>query len=288
MARPSSAPITAGGRPPATGQRFVQADLARTLTHLADQDRAARGRGRAAGLQAARDAFYRGDVAAAIVRYHQEHGGLLDREDLAGFRVGIEPPVRAGFRGYEVVTCGFWCQGPVLLQMLNILAPFDLAGLGHNSPRYIHVLTEAMKLAFADREAYYGDPRHVKVPAEGLLDPAYGDARRSLLDPQRAWREMPPRGTPRRARPSSRPGRRAPPRRPAPPGDPRHSYIAVVDREGNAFSATPSDVSTDTPVIPGTGLAIPRGSQSWLVPTIRAPSPRASGPASHPTRRWCS
>jgi gamma-glutamyltranspeptidase/glutathione hydrolase len=265
---PTSAPIyLPGGQPPAAGQRFVQADLGRTLAYLADEDRAARRRGRVAGLAAARDAFYRGDVAATIARYHAEEGGLLTREDLAEFRVGIEPALYTAFHGHEVWTCGFWCQGPVFLQMLNILAALDLGALGHNSPDYIHVVTEAMKLAFADREAYYGDPRHVKIPADGLLDPAYGLARRRLLDPARAWPAMPPPGDPDARQPiapswtgPTDPGGGS-------PSALGTSYIAVVDAAGNAFSATPSDVSTDTPIVPGTGLAVSsRGSQSWLEP----------------------
>ncbi len=265
---PTSVPIfLPGDRPPAPGQRFVQADLGRTLGYMADQDRAGRRRGRAAGLQAARDAFYRGDVADAIVRYHQQEGGLLSREDLAEFHAGLEPATRTSYRGWEVVSCGFWCQGPVLLQMLNILGRCDVTRLGHNSTPYIHLVTEVMKLAFADREAYYGDPRHVKVPADGLLDPAYGATRSRLVDEARAWPEMPPPGDPagRQAIAPDWTG-------PLAPGGPADSpldtsYIAVVDREGNAFSATPSDASTDTPIIPGTGLAVSsRGSQSWLAP----------------------
>jgi gamma-glutamyltranspeptidase/glutathione hydrolase len=277
---PTSAPIyLPGGRPPAPGQRFVQADLGRTLAYMADEDRAARPRGRAAGLGAAREAFYRGDVAAAIARYHAAEGGLLTREDLAGFRVGVEPPVRAAYAGHEVWTCGFWCQGPVLLQMLQILTPVDLRTLGHNSGPYVHVVTEAMKLAFADREAYYGDPRHVKVPADGLLDPAYGAARRRLIHDARAWPEMPPAGGPATgsAIAPSWTGPGEPGGRPDAALD--TSYIAVVDAAGNAFSATPSDVSTDTPIVPGTGLAVSsRGSQSWLVPE----HPSAVGPGKRP------
>jgi gamma-glutamyltranspeptidase/glutathione hydrolase len=271
-----------GGRPPAPGQRFVQADLARTLAYMADEDRAARRRGRLAGLQAARDAFYRGDIAAAIARYHAEQGGLLTREDLAAFRVGVEPPERTRFAEYEVYTCGFWCQGPVLLQALNILAGRDLRALGHNSPAYIHVVTEALKLAFADREAYYGDPRQVKVPAAGLLDPGYGAVRARLIDEARAWPEMPPPGDPALGQAVS-PGWHGP-TRPGEAGAPAPapldtSYIAVVDRHGHAFSATPSDVATDTPVIPGTGLAVSsRGSQSWLAPE----HPSAVAPGKRP------
>jgi gamma-glutamyltranspeptidase/glutathione hydrolase len=276
---PTSAPIyLPGGRPPAPGQRFIQADLGRTLQYLADEDRAARRQGRVAGLEAARNAFYRGDVAATIARYHAEEGGLLTREDLAEFRVGIEPAVHTTFHGHEVWTCGFWCQGPVLLQMLNILAPLDLGTLGHNTPSYIHTVVEAMKLAFADREAYYGDPRHVKVP-ERLLDAAYGAARLRLLDQARACPEMPAPGDPAGGQPVAPAW--TPPvdtgsRAPSPLGT---SYIAVVDRAGNGFSATPSDVSTDTPIVPGTGLAVSsRGSQSWLQPE----HPSAVAPGKRP------
>ncbi len=263
---PTSAPIyLPEGRVPRAGERFVQTDLARTLTYLADEDRAARPSGRVAGLAAARDAFYRGDVATAIVRYHETEGGLLTREDMAGFRVGVEPAERARFGSREVLTCGFWCQGPAFLQMLQILDGIGLAGLGHNTPDYVHTVTEAMKLAFADREAYYGDPRHVRVPGPGLLDPAYAEGRRGLIDPARAFRALPPPGVPAGA--PGHPAGRAPAATSGAPSTLGTSYAAVVDRHGNAFSATPSDVSTDTPVIPGTGLAVSsRGSQGWLDP----------------------
>lgn len=115
------------------------------------------------GIHAASDAFYRGEIARTIGDFHQPHGGFLAAEDLAAFAVEVEPALRTTFRDYEVATCGFWCQGPVLLQMLNLLETVDLRGLGHNSPEYLHVLVETIKLAFADREAYYGDPLHVKV-----------------------------------------------------------------------------------------------------------------------------
>jgi gamma-glutamyltranspeptidase/glutathione hydrolase len=263
---PTSAPIyLPGGRVPRAGERFVQTDLARTLTYLADEDRAARRSGRVAGLAAARDAFYRGDIATAIVRYHEAEGGLLTREDMAGFRVGVEPAERARFGSHEVLTCGFWCQGPAFLQMLQILDGIGLAGLGHNSPDYVHTVTEAMKLAFADREAYYGDPRHVRVPGPGLLDPAYADGRRGLIDPARAFRELPPPGVPAGA--PGHPAARSAAATAGAASTLGTSYAAVVDRHGNAFSATPSDVSTDTPIIPGTGLAVSsRGSQGWLDP----------------------
>ena len=253
---PSSAAIyLPGGRPPRTGEIFVQADLAASLQYMADEERAAAGRGRTAGLEAARRTFYRGDVAGAILRYHRENGGLLAAADLAKFRVAVEPPVRFGFEGVEVYACGPWCQGPVLLQALSLLRAGELRGMKHNSADYVHTVTEALKLAFTDRERHYGDPRFIEVPIERLLSADYQERRRARIHPDRARMNMP-----------ERPGRdHAPAGEPAPHGD--TSYVAVVDGQGNAFSATPSDVSHDTPVIPGTGLCpSSRGSQSWADP----------------------
>ena len=169
------------GRPPRAGEIFVQEDLGRTLQFLADEEAAQATNGRAAGLAAVRRAFYRGDVAAAIVKFHAENGGLMTAADLADFRVGIEPPVKTRFHDIEVYGCGPWCQGPMLLQSLNIVEGLDLAALGHNTPAYIHALTEAIKLAAADRDAYYGDPRFVDVPMAALLDKDYAARRRALI-----------------------------------------------------------------------------------------------------------
>jgi gamma-glutamyltranspeptidase/glutathione hydrolase len=258
------------GRPPREGELFVQADLARSLTFMADEERAAAGRGRIAGLHAARDAFYRGDLATAMVRYHREHGGWLTAEDLAEYRSAIEPPARTTFRDVEVMSCGPWCQGPTLLQMLALLDTEDLAALGHNSLAYVHRLTEAMKLAFADRDRYYGDPRFVRVPMDHLLSPAYAAERRRLLRDDRAWPEMPPAGrvpgfeaSPAGASSASEAAMAA--ASPALPGD--TSYACAIDRHGNVFSGTPSDVSWESPAIPGLGFCpSSRGSQSWAVP----------------------
>ncbi len=259
------------GRPPREGELFVQADLARSIQFMVDEERAASRGGRAAGLEAARNAFYRGDLAAAMVRYHKEHGGWLTAQDLEDYRSEIERPVSTTFRGVEVLSCGPWCQGPVLLQMLSVLADDDLAALGHNTPAYVHLVAEVMKLCFADRERYYGDPRFVRVPIDTLLSPAYAAERRRQVRPETAWAEMPPAGSvPGFARAVAAAGPAPSPSAlaeasPALPGD--TSYVCVVDRHGNAVSATPSDVSWDSPVIPGLGF-VPssRGSQSWAVP----------------------
>jgi gamma-glutamyltranspeptidase/glutathione hydrolase len=262
---PANAAIwLSGGRPPREGELLVQADLARSLQFMADEERAASRQGRAAGLRAARDAFYRGDLAAVMVRYHRDNGGWLTADDLASYRSEIGPPVRTTFGGLEVLACGPWCQGPVLLQMLSLLEGVDLKALGHNTLAYVHLVTEAMKLSFADRERYYGDPRLVEVPMDALLAPAYAAERRRLIG-ERAWPEMPPAGSihapaaaPRAPEPATAGGN-------LDGGD--TSYVCVVDRRGNAFSATPSDSSWDGPVIPGLGF-VPstRGSQSWAVP----------------------
>src|SRR6516165_9035311 len=154
---PSTAAIfLPNGRPPQPGEVFRQADLAASLQYMADEERAATPRGREAGLEAARGAFYRGDIARKIVAFMKQEGGLLSAEDLAKYRSPVVPPERRRFGDLEVFTCGAWCQGPVLLQTLALLEGTDLSGLGQNSADYIHQLTEALKLAFADREAYYG------------------------------------------------------------------------------------------------------------------------------------
>jgi gamma-glutamyltranspeptidase/glutathione hydrolase len=257
------------GRPPRPGEIFVQKDLAATIQYMADQEAAARPRGRAAGLAAARDAFYRGDIAAAIVAFQQENGGFLSADDLAGYRSGVEAPVETSFGEVRLYACGPWCQGPSLLQALNLLDAVELRQLGHNSTGYLHRITEAVKLAFADREAYFGDPRLVDVPIEVLLSRDYARQRRTMIRADRAWPEMPPAGDPRkgtaeRAPIDARERRGAVPARAWVAPELDTSYVCAIDRHGNVFSATPSDGSFNAPVVPGLGIIpSPRGSQNW-------------------------
>ena len=272
---PSSAAIfLPNGRVPEAGEIFRQTDLAASLQYMADEERSAAGRGREAGLDAAHDAFYRGDIAKKIVAFMKEQGGLLSAEDLAEYHSPVGPPERRRFGDLEVFTCGAWCQGPVLLQTLALLEGTDLAGLGHNSADYVHRLAEALKLAFADREAYYGDPALVEVPLATLISEEYAAERRKLIRPDHAWPEMPPPGD------LGRQAGRGFGDFPRPSGDPNPepdtSYVCVADRWGNLFSATPSDGSYGSPVVPGTGL-IPsnRGSQSR--PDPRHPAGVAPG-----------
>src|SRR5213595_2758040 len=170
------------------GEILVQRELGETLRRMARAEAKAGG-SREAGIRAARDEFYRGETARRIAEFHRAEDGPLSREDLADFAVEVAPALTTTFGAYEVAACGFWCQGPVLLQVLNLLDGVNLAALGHNSPAYLHRIVETVKLAFADRDAYYGDPRFVKIPVAGLLSKAYAEARRALVG-ARAWPDM--------------------------------------------------------------------------------------------------
>jgi len=247
-----------GGRPPAVGDRFVQTDLARSIQLMADAERAAVG-SREDGLAAARAVFYEGELAELMVEYHEQHGGYLSRADLADFHCRYEPVYSTRWRDLDVLTCGPWCQGPTLAQALQVLAAHGLAGLEHNGPQYVHVVVEALKGVFADREHLYGDPDFVDIEIERLLSAGHGAARAALIDPDRAHPGMPDLifGT---AQPLPEP--KDYDELPV-VGEGATSYVCVVDRWGNAFSATPSDGASSSPVIPGTGF-VPslRGMQS--------------------------
>lgn len=242
-----------GGRSPVVGDIFRQEDLGRSLQFMADSE-AAVGGDRIAGLRAARDAFYKGDIAQQIDAYHKDNGGLLRMEDLAAFEVEVEDALSVDVGGTRVYSCGPWCQGPMLLQIMQLLEGRNLRGMGHNSTAYIHHVTEAVKLAVADRERWYGDPRFTDVPMDWLLSDDYAAQRRAMIDPDKAWPEMPPSGDPKAARPKASL---------APLDALDTSYACAIDAKGNIFSATPSDTSSDAPVIPGLGF-VPssRGSQS--------------------------
>lgn len=253
------------GRPPKVGEVFVQTALAGTLQHMVDQESAARSRGREAGLAAARDAFYRGDIARAIVKHQKENGGILSADDLANYRSGFDEPVETSFGDIKLYACGPWCQGPSLLQAMNLLDAGELRGFGHNSTGYLHRITEAVKLAFADREAYFGDPRVIDVPIEAMLSRDYAKKRREMIRPDKAWPEMPPAGDPRKlAAERAAPGAPLVPERAFSAPELDTSHVCCVDKHGNVFAATPSDGSYNSPVIPELGIIpSPRGSQNW-------------------------
>ena len=274
---PSSAAVyLPSGKVPKAGDIFRQTDLAASLQYMADEEQAASGHSREAGLDAARDAFYRGDIAKKIVAFMKEQGGLLSAEDLAEYHSPVGPAESRRFGDLDVYTCGAWCQGPVLLQTLALLEGTDVKALGHNSADYVHHLAEALKLAFADREAYYTDPATGQVPLPTLISPEYAAERRKAIDPSRAWPELPPAGDLTHGLGASIGFGALRESQPNPFPEPDTSYVCVADRWGNLFSATPSDGSYGSPIVPGTGF-IPsnRGSQSR--PDPRHPAGVAPG-----------
>lgn len=268
------------GNPPTVGQLVFQRDLGQTLRLLAEAERGASDR--EAGIQAARDRFYRGDIAAAMAKFAQQEGGWLTTEDLASFEVDVEPAISTSYRGYDVFSCGPWCQGPVVPMALNILEGFDLSGLGSGSAPVFHLIIEALKAAFADRDKYFTDPRIAAVPIDGLLSKAYAAEWRSRISQSEAFPGMPEPGDPWSHSAQSAPLEPNRWKHPEPtdgPVEPDTSYLCVVDRDGNAFSATPSDGATSAPIVPGYGFAISsRGMQSWLDPD----HPSAIAPGKRP------
>jgi gamma-glutamyltranspeptidase/glutathione hydrolase len=256
------------GRAPRLNERFVQTDLAGTIQYMVDEERAASTKGRIAGLEAARAAFYCGDIAKRIAQHQKEEGGYLSYEDLAGFRSRYEEPVITRWRDFQVITCGPWCQGPMLAQALLMVERADLDELKHNEPAYVHLITEILKGAFADREYHYGDPRFVHVDINLLLSPEHIGKRVGMIDRKVAMPDMPPNlyHNSMPPKPATAPSER----------DPDTSYLCVVDRWGNAFSATPSDASWRSPVVPGLGI-VPSGRGTQSRPNPAHPSGVAPG-----------
>jgi len=276
----TAATFLPGGRTPEVGEILVQRELGSLLRRLAAIEHAHAARGREVAILAARDAFYRGDIGREIAAFCRREGALLDGDDLASYGVRIEEPAHTTYRGYDVYATGPWSQGPVVPQTLNLLEGFDLASLGHSSADHLHVIAEALKLSFADREAYVGDPLFVDVPLAGMLSKEYADAQRARLDMARAAPGLPAPGDPWRFA-----GRdaRVPAANVASPGASRGlsldtSYVCAIDADGNAFSATPSDPVVLGPLVPGLGIIVSdRGAQFWLDqghPSVLAPRKR--------------
>lgn len=260
---PSSSEIfVPGGRTPEVGELFVQRDLARTLEGMIQAESAATG-DRDNKLRAVHDYFYRGPIADAIVAFQRENGGFLSHDDLARFEVEPEASIHTVYRGTEVHSCDTWCQGIVLLETLKLIEHDNLRALGHNSPAYVHLLTEALNLSFADREAYVGDPKFMKVPTDVLLSEPYARQQRARIQPEQCFGEMPRAGDfPGLGKGYSHDEAASS----GPVGmSPDTIYACVMDKDGNAYSATLSDTSHDAPVVPGIGMVIStRGHQSRL------------------------
>ena len=184
-----------GREVPAAGSLLVQPGLANTLKTMAASGSDGSG-SRADGLQRAKDAFYRGPIARLIADSVQSVGGIISMDDLATYRSKFETPVKTTFQGYEIFGQDTWTQSPMLMQTLNMLEHYDLQAMGHNSPEYIHTVSEALKLAFGDREAFYGDPNFATVPIDGLLSKEYAAERVQLIDPEGAYPAQRPAGNP--------------------------------------------------------------------------------------------
>jgi gamma-glutamyltranspeptidase/glutathione hydrolase len=244
---------------PRPGTLFRNPALAATYRRIVDE---AAGGSREAEIDRARDAFLRGFVAGAIDRFSAEHGGLLTGDDLAAWEATLEPPATVDYRGTTVCKPGPWSQGPVMLQQLALLEGWDLAGL--TPAELVHVLTECAKLAFADREAFYGDPGLVDVPLDRLLSADYADERRRLVG-DTASLELRPGGgrLPTLVEADRLVGTGEPTR-----GDTVH--LDVADRFGNLLSATPSGGwLQSSPVIPELGWPLgTRAQMFWLEPGL--------------------
>jgi gamma-glutamyltranspeptidase/glutathione hydrolase len=223
------------------GDIFRNPDLARTLRRLVEAEREASGKGRREALRAARDRFYKGDIAREMARFSEENGGLFRYEDFATYSAKIEEPVWIEYRGYRIYKNPSASQGPAELFALNLLEGYDLKSMGHNSAAYIHTAVEAVKLAMADRDKYLGDMDRIVIPYQGLLSKEYARERRRLIDPDRASLEYRP-GEPERFVPGLELLKRPADYQVAGPGDPEGdtSYLVIVDSQRNVVSFTPS------------------------------------------------
>ncbi|HEV2688176.1 MAG TPA: gamma-glutamyltransferase, partial [Bryobacteraceae bacterium] len=223
------------------GEIWKNPDLARTFRRLVEAEKQAASKGRQAGLKAARDLFYKGDIAREMASFSEENGGLFRYEDFAAYAAEVQDPVSVNYRGYTVYKNPSASQGPAELLALNLLEGFDLRSMGLNSADYIHTSVEAMKLAMADRDTYLGDTDFIKIPWNGLLSKEYAAERRKLIDPANASPDFRP-GEVARYAPGFDPVAR--PRDVTMRGNADHtgdtSYIAVVDKERNMISFTPS------------------------------------------------
>ena len=225
-----------GGKPLEMGDRVVQTDLAATLTTI--------------GAEGSK-AFYKGAISKATAAFMKSNGGLITEADLAGYGAFEDQPIQVNYRGVDVYECPPNSQGMVMLEALNLLEGFNLRYMGHNSAPYLHVVTEALKLAFADRDKYDGDPKFVPpIPVRDLLSKEYAAARRSAIDPRRAVEGEPEPGDPRHPASAATAAYASPQQIPTGVGPaPENTYglttyLAVVDKDRNMVSITSSLLSS--------------------------------------------
>lgn len=254
------------GRVLQPGEIFHQPDLARTLRSMAavEKKALASGAGRVKAIDAVRDYFYRGEIAHHIDDFSKKNGGLIRYDDMAAFHLEPEDPVSTTYHNYTVYKPGFWSQGPAMIETLNILEGFNLRDMRMNSADYIHTLAEALKLAYADRDTYYGDPKFNRIPADHLLSKEYGVERRKLIGPEASL--------------DFRPGD-------VEPNPPKHPYydniahykvdpallakdttcVDAIDKDGVAISITPSGAWTPAVIAGDTGIPLTERAQSFLL-----------------------
>jgi len=250
---PSTAKIyLPDGKAPNPGDIFRNRALASTLKKLVEAEKQSASKGRHAALQAARDRFYKGDIALEMAKFSEANGGLFRYEDFAAYTAKVEEPVSINYRGYQIYKNPSASQGPSELFALNMLEGFDLKAMGHNSAAYIHTTAEALKLAMGDREKYLGDMDFIRIPYEGLLSKEYAAERRKLIDPDKASLELRPGAAEKFMKNAPAMDR---PLKVTTKGDADHdgdtSYIAVVDEARNMITLTPSLHSAF-----GTGVAM--------------------------------
>jgi gamma-glutamyltranspeptidase / glutathione hydrolase len=255
----SSAFFLPGGNLPLRGEIFREPTLAATFRAMAAAERKARGN-RAKKIRAVHDYFYSGAIAKEIAAFSEANGGFIRYDDMRKFRAETDTPRTIKYRGFEIYKPGFWSQGPVMLQALAILEGYDLRSMKHNSPEYLHTVVEAVKLAFADRDRHYGDPKFSTIPEQTLLSQAYAADRRSLIDPARASMEH-------------RPGSLQSSSNTVRSGSDRQlgivvqdtTCVNVVDRNGNFFSATPSGAWLPSVIAGNTGIPLSSRMQAFVL-----------------------
>ena len=244
------------GIAPKRGEIFREPALGKTLRELVLAEKKTRGN-RVKKLRAVHNLFYNGAMAKRVAAFSEANGGLISLEDLSKFHAETDQPKSGVYRGYEVHKPGFWTQGPVMIQALNILEGYDLKALGHNTPEYLHIVIEAVKLAFADRDRYYGDPKFSKIPEEMLLSREYAAARRKQIDPQHASMDHRP-GEFGGSLPLQSAGM-------ASSNVNDTTCVNAVDKHGNVFSATPSGAWLPSVIAGDTGIPFSTRLQSFVI-----------------------
>ena len=275
----SKAHFLPNGKPLRSGEIFHQPDLAKTLRAMVDAEKKAiaSGASRQASIDAVRDYFYRGEIAHKIDAFSKANNGLLRYEDMAAFKLQPEEPVSTVYKGYRIYKTGFWSQGPAMLETLNILEGYEDQPQWNSAP-YIHRVAEALKLAYADRDTYYGDPKFNHIPSDVLLSKEYAAQRRKLIT-DKASQDFTPGAI--HGKPGHHPAEEEAAHIPLDPVLMAHDTTCVdaIDKDGIMFSATPSGAWLPSVIAGDTGIPLSVRAQSFvLIPG----HPNELGPGKRP------